>query len=479
MAHSGQKSDVVNNGNSMAVSQSNVVELLSFFLERSPALVSFKTLDGRYVFANTEMEDAYGVIKGGLVGRSNHEFMAYVDAAELAAKDRAVASSGRAVRSLDRLNLTGRGELSLATVRFPQMNEKGETVGIGLVAIDVTASHWDADHALTDLEHAQQRIAELRQAVDELKVQSATDGLTGAVNRSRMEEILQSEVERFGRYGHQVSLIYFDIDHFKQINDTMGHAAGDDTLRQVSRIVKETIRGSDLFSRWGGEEFLLLLPGTDLTSARLLAEKIRAALFQRDRADFVLVSASFGVAEIQEGETWESWVGRADAAMYLAKRNGRDRVEVDFGNNGQSLSAVRASMNFVHLIWHASYECGQPLIDQQHRALFESANSLISAMVDNWPISEIREVLALLLDEAVEHFSTEEALLREAGYVDAEAHRQIHNLLMARAQEVKERFLSGEDVIGEAFHFLVYEVIAQHMLTEDRKFFPLFAANRQ
>ncbi len=460
-------------GESKANLHHHVAELIAGFLERSPALVGFKALDGRYIFANTELERAFGAEPGCMLGSADYDFMSRSDAEDLIAKDKAVVASGQAARSLDQVSTARCGRLSLAAVRFPREDEHGGVIGVGYVAIDVSSIQGEEGEAIAELESAQRRIAELREAIDNLKAETSIDPLTGAWNRPRLEESIQFEMQRFRRYGHQASLLFLDIDYFKQINDTLGHPSGDNVLRQVVRLIRANLRSTDQFGRWGGDEFLLLLPDTDLTSARLLAEKIRGALIKPDTSDFVLVSGSFGIASCERCETWEDWVACADAAMYVAKKNGRNRVEVGYGKAEAVPGAGNPGRNFVHLIWHPSYECGHAVIDKQHRGLFEGANSLISAMIDQWPAKEIKEILDCLMGDVTEHFASEEAVLRAAEYRGLEDHLRIHARLLARARDFSRRFVQGEDVIGEAFHFMVYEIIAQHILAEDRKFFML------
>lgn len=453
-----------------ADSHGNTVELLSFLLEHSTALVSFKSLDGRYVYANPELEHTAGVSKGGLVGRRDHDFFPPPEAQALVDKDRWVAKHGKAERSIDRI-----GENTLAAVRFPQLDDHGEIVGIGCVAINISCAQNDSALEFAELKQAREQITELHQALDELKSQAFTDPVSGALSRIRMEQALQDETQRFQRYSQEAALIFIDLDHFKQINDTLGHAAGDKTLQQLTQIARECLRNSDLLGRWGGEEFLVLLPNTDLTQARLLAEKIRSLLGCKDRDERPLATASFGVAQIQPGESWQSWVARADSAMYLAKKNGRNRVEVDYGHHVSTPDAVSAGRHFVHLVWNPCYECGHTMIDKQHRALFEGANSMVSAMMDEWPVEEIRQGMEFLLADVVSHFRDEEELLSRIGYPDVAQHAKIHANLIAKAQAMAGRLSEGQECLGETFHLLVYEIIAKHMLTEDRRFFPFFA----
>ncbi len=165
-----------------------------------------------------------------------------------------------------------------------------------------------------------------------LEKQAATDHLTGILNRSRMSELLEEEWERVGRYAESFSLIMIDLDHFKTINDQYGHQTGDKALIEVTHRVKRELRGIDAFSRWGGEEFLILLPRTGLQGALEVAERCRAALLDEPVDEIGVITASFGVVEYQaEDGTLQHLMQRADAALYEAKRAGRDCIRSDGG----------------------------------------------------------------------------------------------------------------------------------------------------
>lgn len=160
-----------------------------------------------------------------------------------------------------------------------------------------------------------------------LEQQATTDHLTGIFNRSRMSELLHDEWNRVSRYGEPFSLIMFDIDHFKQVNDTLGHHAGDRVLVELTQRVKLVLRESDVFARWGGEEFLLLLPETDLEGAEEVAERCRHAFARTPIEGVGTVTASFGVVAYSDDDgSLEHLLQRADAALYEAKHGGRDRV---------------------------------------------------------------------------------------------------------------------------------------------------------
>jgi len=155
-----------------------------------------------------------------------------------------------------------------------------------------------------------------------------TDSLTQLYNRYKINETLDSELVRFERYNRPFSLIIIDIDHFKAVNDSYGHQVGDDVLVKVAKVIKSHIRATDIVGRWGGEEFLMICPETDLTSSSKLAEKIRLQIATYDFPVVGNKTASFGVACVNKNESKESLIKRADMALYKAKEEGRNKVTV-------------------------------------------------------------------------------------------------------------------------------------------------------
>ncbi len=162
---------------------------------------------------------------------------------------------------------------------------------------------------------------------EELIIAATTDKLTQIYNRRKLEEIAQYEIERAKRYNIPLSFIMLDLDDFKQVNDTYGHQTGDRVLRTVSDIIMSNIRASDTAGRWGGEEFMILVPETALDNARELAEKIRNLIasypFELSRP----ITISLGLAQLLRGDTFDSFIRRVDDALYRAKRQGKNRVE--------------------------------------------------------------------------------------------------------------------------------------------------------
>jgi two-component system cell cycle response regulator len=176
----------------------------------------------------------------------------------------------------------------------------------------------------------QESAEELRRRAEAASEMSMTDALTGLLNRYGLQRALQRELSEARRYARPLSCLLLDVDFFKLINDTHGHAAGDAALMQAARVLTESVRGSDVVCRYGGEEFLVLAPETNARGALLLAEKIRLAVSARlfgdgERAFPLTLSA--GVAELRPGESGNDMIARADLALYQAKQRGRDRSE--------------------------------------------------------------------------------------------------------------------------------------------------------
>lgn len=167
-----------------------------------------------------------------------------------------------------------------------------------------------------------------------LKSSAIRDKLTDTYNRNYFDVRIAEEVKFANNYGSPVSLIYFDLNFFKRVNDTYGHAYGDSVLRDIAAIVKKLLRQSDIFARWGGDEFALLMPNTALLGAEIAAEKIRIAILSIDHPTVGLVSASIGVGEYKLGESSEAWFKRVDKALYYSKADKDNSVcASDFEGN--------------------------------------------------------------------------------------------------------------------------------------------------
>ena len=184
---------------------------------------------------------------------------------------------------------------------------------------------------------AARRILELQEALidarEKMRDRATHDPLTGLWNRDAITEILNTEYQRARRESHYMAVAMADIDHFKQVNDTFGHLAGDAVLREVARRITSSLRPYDAVARYGGEEFLFVLPGCDMERGKKMAERIRGRISAEpmDTPDgLISITVSFGVADTSFGTDGEpeQVLRAADAALYKAKEAGRDRVEL-------------------------------------------------------------------------------------------------------------------------------------------------------
>jgi diguanylate cyclase (GGDEF)-like protein len=227
------------------------------------------------------------------------------------------------------------GELIQAGI--PEGEEKIEvplTAGqVSFGSLVLFGDSFDDEERMTAVSLASQAVvaldnARLHRIVER---QALVDGLTGLPNRRQCEETLAAELARLERFGGPLAVVVADLDWFKDVNDRYGHPSGDAVLREFAQLLQETLRDVDLAGRWGGEEFLLILPGTDLEGGARVADRIRSALAGRIvlSADGspIPVTASFGVAATPPASTAAELFSAADAALYEAKRNGKNRVE--------------------------------------------------------------------------------------------------------------------------------------------------------
>jgi diguanylate cyclase (GGDEF)-like protein len=186
-------------------------------------------------------------------------------------------------------------------------------------------------HRFTILNQRLTREIEIRKKLErELIIAATVDKLTQIYNRRKLEEIIQAEIERAKRYNSPLSLIMIDLDDFKMVNDTHGHQTGDNILKAVAGILKTNIRTTDAAGRWGGEEFMIVVPATALDNARGLAEKIRHIIASHRFDQACAITISLGLAQMFLGDSFDTFINRADDALYRAKNRGKNRVEAYF-----------------------------------------------------------------------------------------------------------------------------------------------------
>ncbi|MEE8574765.1 MAG: diguanylate cyclase [Thermodesulfobacteriota bacterium] len=279
--------------------------LLESVIDNSTAVIYVKDLEGRYILINRWFEKLFNIKKENVKGQIDEDIFPAELANSFRMNDLEVIRKKKPVR-FEETAPHDDGPHTYISVKFPLYDSGDDVYAVCGISTDIT----------------ERKVME-----DELLVLSTTDILTGAYNRKKMDEILIMEMERARRFKHPLSLLLFDIDDFKPVNDTYGHAAGDEALRAIADIVRGHMRKTNYFIRWGGEEFLIVAVETALEGGANLADRIRLEIaaykFEKITES---VTVSFGVTEFKEDDTSDSLLKRADDALYEAKDGGRNCV---------------------------------------------------------------------------------------------------------------------------------------------------------
>ena len=322
-------------------------------------------------------------------------------------------------------------------------------------------------------------ITDRKELEKELVRQAKEDALTGICNRRCFFELFSREIDRGSRYGTPIVLLVLDIDHFKNINDTFGHAVGDEALKIMATTCQNVLRSFDIFSRIGGEEFAVLLINTDLPVGKQVAERLRKAVAEIEiptESGLLRFTISIGgVAFDGREQEIEQRLKQADDALYEAKASGRNTVRITGDIAGDSSKEENLTKGFVRLEWHESYESGHAVIDMQHKILFKIANNLLAEVASPQDDNQCLTIIDELLLEIGIHFQTEETVMKRAGYPSTENHRAIHSELLNKAQSLSDKFQNKQLEVAEVIQFLVIDVVFDHLLREDKKFFPYLA----
>lgn len=223
--------------------------------------------------------------------------------------------------------------LSGATERLTKAVDREQVMKVVDSLVKTTNEMRDTTKALEDrLALSKTEISNLQQSLEAIRAESLTDPLTGLGNRKYFDRSLEAAVANAIETGEPLSLMMFDIDHFKSFNDSYGHLTGDQVLRLVGMSLKQSIKGQDITARYGGEEFAVVLPNTALRQALTVADHVRRAVMSKElkkkSTGEILgrVTISVGVSMLKEGDDIDSLIERADACLYAAKRGGRNRV---------------------------------------------------------------------------------------------------------------------------------------------------------
>lgn len=282
--------------------------------EHSADLLSIHAANGDYVYVSPNCETFFGWKEEQLLGRSAYEFFHEEDLDRIAADHAKHSSPAGEPRVRYRLRSTGDDDLWVET--------RSSATSGGDYIVCITRN-------INEEVLANERLRQAEEALRaELSRRAYSDPVTGLPNRRAVEEALEREATRCRRTGSVASLVIFDVDRFKEINDRLGHHKGDEVLQRVGEVIAAASRSYDVVGRWGGDEFLVLLPGTDLVEAEQIAERLRQAVAGARIPGTEGVTISGGASSLAEPAAIDPALQRADRALYQAKHKGRNRVEV-------------------------------------------------------------------------------------------------------------------------------------------------------
>ena len=347
---------------------------------------------------------------------------------------------------------------------FRLRNQQGQSVW---VEARIMGIEWECEKAvLYTLSDVTKRV----EYEAEMKHLATHDPLTGLANRDLLKRRLHSSIEFASETHQKLALLFIDLDRFKPINDTHGHDAGDAVLKTISQRLRDALRESDLVSRWGGDEFIVILENVNESATiERIARKLVAAISQpitlSDQVEISL-SCSLGIVVYPDhGDHIDDLINKSDQMMYKAKKQGSGSI-IFFAplipQSGNSL---------LRLVWRRDLESGLSVIDQEHKELFELANQLLTTIVAGRFTADTDPCLARLLAHTKSHFKHEISTLMRMQYPDVVGHDLLHKQLLHKAEELQARYLDGELDALVLIHFIVYEIVDQHIMVEDKKWF--------
>ena len=281
-------------------------------IQSIPDLIWLKSPDGVFMACNPPFERCFGVPQDQILGRTDYDFFPREAADAFRYHDNLAANADHPMVNEEWITFAvGDQRMLVETTKVAMRGSNGELIGVLGIARDIT---------------------ERKRLEAELLEMATTDFLTGLSNRRHFIARMEEELARLNRNEQPVAALMLDIDHFKRINDRYGHASGDAVLRQFADVIRDELRAVDSAGRVGGEEFAILLSGTDLSGAETFAERLRAKVARTPIAHGehripVTVSIGITVLTAQDADTSDV-LHRADAALYAAKQAGRDRVAV-------------------------------------------------------------------------------------------------------------------------------------------------------
>jgi len=297
------------------------IQILQTTLDHIGTYVFLKDTEGRYTYANKLVCELFGFPLEEIVGHDDSKFFSLDISDDIRKNDRIVMERGKTIENEERNVIASTGETRYyKTVKKPLKDSEGNITGMFGVSTDIT----ELSLLRNKLQDEVQEEITKRLKQEQLAI---TDPLTGLYNRIKLDESLEYELHRTRRFQHGFGIILLDIDQFKAVNDTYGHQVGDKVLVEIANVLRKNVRKTDTIGRWGGEEFLIVSPEAKEEGLINIAEKLRCSIEQHKFSIVKHKTASLGIAVYRNGESIRELVFRADAALYRAKRKGRNCVE--------------------------------------------------------------------------------------------------------------------------------------------------------
>jgi len=346
-------------------------------------------------------------------------------------------------------------------VRERYLVDQGFSTGIYYIVAMITICIW---FSLFIWIETTQSVIKLEEKNTELSKLALIDNLTKLANRHYFDHDIEFLIAITNRNKSKLSMLMVDLDRFKLVNDTYGHLVGDEVLIQSSQILRDSVRMSDRIYRWGGEEFVIIIPETSNEQAGLVAEKI-CQNFRNAKFNVIgNITVSIGVASYDKDEPLEDWFKRVDLALYQAKQTGRDRWV-------SWLDDEALPQHFNRFVWTKDLESGNREIDQDHMLLASQVNKLHDLIINSYPIDTIYESIDTLTKHIREHFVREEAIILSKGFVNYMEHRSIHNRLLSEYEIILKKAMNGDISLAAFMSFLVEKVLINHINEDDKQFF--------
>jgi len=270
-------------------------------------------------------------------------------------------------------------------------------------------------------------------------------------------------LKRLMRYGTPVSLLMMDLDNFKPINDRFGHSAGDMALKAVANACARVLRETDTFGRWGGEEFVVILPDTGVEAAMEIAEQLRHAVSRVGGDIHRRLTISIGVSLCLSTDSWETWLERADAALYRAKAAGKNCVIFEI--------PLFREAGLPQILWSEALTVGIDDLDVEHRDLVEKSNELLRLVSQEFDKTRTLALLGSISQRTAEHFDHEETVIASLHPAELAEHQQAHEAILARLAFLEVRLKSDALPLEALVQFIVFEMCTQHMAGDDRRVF--------